>query len=227
MTFNPALYSKLPYDTLKDFATIAMVGTTPNVLVINPNVAAKSVKDLVALARSKPNGINYGSGGVGSSAHLAVELFTRIAGVQLQHVPYKGAGPALTDTMGGQIQMMIATMPAAAAHIRGGRLRALGVSGAKRSPAFPELPTIAEAGVTGYQYDTWYGLLGPRALPANLVQYLAAVTNKALSQKELREKLAQTGLEVELMTPEKFAEVLRNDLARWGKIIREAGIKAE
>ncbi len=132
LTFNATLYSKLPYDTLKDFATIAMVGTTPNVMVVNPGVAARSVKEFVALARAKPNTINFGTGGVGSSAHLAVELFARLAQVQLQHVPYKGAGPALTDTIGGQIQMMIATMPAAAGHIRGGRLRALGVSGAKR-----------------------------------------------------------------------------------------------
>ena len=227
MTFNATLYTKLPYDTLNDFATIAMIGTTPNVMVVNPSIAAKSVKDLIALAKAKPKGINYGSGGVGSSAHLAVELFQRLAGVQLQHVPYKGAGPALTDTIGGQIQMMIATMPAAAGHIRGNRLRALGVSGAKRSPAFPELPTITEAGVAGYDYTTWYGLLGPRALPVDLVQYLAAVANKTLSQKDLRDKLAQQGLEVELLAPEKFAEVLRSDVARWGKIIREAGIKAE
>ncbi len=227
MTFNATLYTKLPYDTLNDFATIAMVGVTPNVMVVNPAVAAKSVKELVALAKAKPNGVNYGSGGVGSSAHLAVELFVRLAGVQLQHVPYKGAGPALTDTIGGQIQMMIATMPAAAGHIRSNRLRALGVSGAKKSPAFPELPTIAEAGVAGYDYTTWYGILGPKALPQNMVQYLAAVANKTLSQKDLREKLSQQGMEVELMSPDKFAEVLKSDVARWGKIIRDAGIKAE
>ena len=227
MTFNATLYAKLPYDTLNDFATIAMVGVTPNVLVVNPGVAAKSVKELVALAKAKSNSINYGSGGMGSSAHLAVELFVRLAGVQLQHVPYKGAGPALTDTIGGQIQMMIATMPAAAGHIRSNRLRALGVSGAKKSPAFPELPTIAEAGVPGYDYTTWYGILGPKALPQNIVQYLAAVANKTLSQKDLRDKLSQQGMEVELMTPEKFAEVLKSDVARWGKIIRDASIKAE
>jgi tripartite-type tricarboxylate transporter receptor subunit TctC len=227
MTFNATLYTKLPYDTLNDFATIAMVGVTPNVMVVNPGVAAKSVKELVALAKAKPKGINYGSGGVGSSAHLAVELFMRLAGVTLQHVPYKGAGPALTDTIAGQIQMMIATMPAAAGHIRGNRLRALGVSGAKKSPAFPELPTIADAGVAGYDYTTWYGILGPKALPKDMVQYLAAVTNKTLSQKDLREKLSQQGMEVELMAPEKFADVLRSDVTRWGKIIRDAGIKAE
>ena len=227
MTFNATLYTKLPYDTVNDFATIAMVGITPNVMVVNPGVAAKSVKEFVALAKAKPKGVNYGSGGVGSSAHLAVELFMRLAGVQMQHVPYKGAGPALTDTIGGQIQMMIATMPAAAGHIRGNRLRALGVSGSKKSPAFPELPTIAEAGVPGYDYTTWYGILGPKTLPNNMVQYLASVTNKALSQKDLREKLSQQGMEAELMSPEKFAEVLKSDVVRWGKIIRDAGIKAE
>jgi tripartite-type tricarboxylate transporter receptor subunit TctC len=227
MTFNATLYTKLPYDTLNDFAALAMVGVTPNVLVVNPNVAAKSVKEFVTLAKAKPMGINYGTGGVGSSAHLSVELFQRLAGVQLQHVPYKGAGPALTDTIAGQIQAMIATMPAASGHIRSNRIRALGVSGAKRSPAFPELPTIAEAGVPGYDYSTWYGVLGPRALPAPLVQYIAAVTNKSLTQKDTRERLAQTGMEVELMAPEQFADVIKNDVARWSKIIREAGIKAE
>jgi len=227
LAINATLYAKLPYETLKDFAAIAMVGVTPNVLVVNTQVTAKSVKELVALARAKPKSINYGSGGIGSSAHLAVELFQRLADVQLQHVPYKGAGPALTDTVGGQIQMMIATMPAAAAHIRANRLRALGVSGAKRSPAFPELPTIAEAGVPGYDYSTWYGVLGPRALPQPIVQYVAAVTNKTIAQKDMRDRLAQQGMEVEMMTPEKFTEVLRNDVARWSKIIREAGIRAE
>lgn len=227
MTFNATLYSKLPYDTLNDFAAIAMIGVTPNVLVVDPGVAAKSVKELVALAKSKPKMINCGSGGVGSSAHLAVELFQRLAGVSLQHVPYKGAGPALTDTMGGQIQMMIATMPAAASHIRSNRLRALGVSGSKKSPAFPELPTLAEAGVAGYDYTTWYGVLGPKALPKDMVQYLAAVTNKTISHKDLRNKLSQQGMEVGLMAPEQFADVLRGGVARWGKIIRDAGIKAE
>jgi tripartite-type tricarboxylate transporter receptor subunit TctC len=227
MTFNATLYTKLPYDTVGDFATIAMVGVTPNVLVVNPGMAAKSVKELVVLAKAKPKGINYGSGGVGSSAHLAVELFQRLAGVSLQHVPYKGAGPALTDTIAGQLQMMIATLPAAAGHIRSNRLRALGVSGAKKSPAFPDLPTIAEAGVAGYDYTTWYGVLGPKALPKDLVQYLASATNKTLSQKDLREKLSQQGMEVELMTPDKFANVLKSDVARWGKIIRDAGIKSE
>ena len=227
MTFNATLYPKLPFDTLNDFATIAMIGTTPNVLIVNPGVAAKSVKEFVALAKAKPKGINYGTGGVGSSAHLAVELFQRLAGVEMQHVPYKGAGPALTDTIAGQIQSMIATMPAAAAHIRGGRIRGLGVSGIKRSPAFPDLPTIAEAGVAGYDYSTWYGLLGPKALPAGMVQFLAASANKTISQKDMRDKLSLQGLEVDLMSPGKFAGVLRADVARWGKIIRDAGIKAD
>jgi tripartite-type tricarboxylate transporter receptor subunit TctC len=227
MAFNAALYGRLPYDTLKDFTTVALVGTTPSALVVHPSVAAKSVKEFIALAKAKPGGINYGTAGAGSSTHLAVELFQRLAGVQLQHVPYKGAGPAVTDTIGGQIQMMIATLPAATAHIRANRLRALGVSGAKRSPILPELPTIAEAGVPGYDYSIWYGVLGPRALPENIVRYFAAQTNKALGQKDLREKLAQQGVEIELMAPRPFAEMLKNDVARWGKIIRDAGIKTE
>jgi tripartite-type tricarboxylate transporter receptor subunit TctC len=222
LTFNVALYPKLPFDTARDFTSIAMIGTTPNVLVVNNAVPAKSVKELIGLARERE--ISFGSGGVGSSSHLAVEFFMQLTGLKLLHVPYKGAGPALTDTIGGQVQMMIATMPAAAGFIRGGKLRALAVSGAKRSPAFPDLPTIAEAGVTGYAYDTWFGLFGPAKMPPALVQWLNKVTNRVLTEPALRDKLADIGLEVETMTPEALHKLLLADIVRWGKLIREANI---
>ena len=227
LAMNVSIYPKLPFDTLKDLTGVALVGVTPNVMVVNSNVPAKSVREFLALVKAKPGEIPYGSGGVGSSAHLAVELFQNLAGVKVLHVPYKGAGPALSDTVGGQVQFMIATMPAAAGHIRGGRLRALAVSGAKRSPAFPDLPTIAEAGVPGYDYTTWYGIIGPSTLATPLVQYWNAITNKAVNEPQMRERLQQLGLEVETMTPEKFNELIRSDVARWGRIIKAAGIKGE
>jgi tripartite-type tricarboxylate transporter receptor subunit TctC len=222
MAFNVTLYPKLPFDTARDFTSIAMIGTTPNVLVVNNAVPAKSVKELISLARERE--ISFGSGGIGSSSHLAVEFFMQLTGLKVLHVPYKGAGPALTDTMGGQVQMMIVTMPGAAGFIRGGKLRALAVSGAKRSPAFPDLPTIAEAGVTGYAYDTWYALFGPAKLPPALVQWLNKVTNRVLTEPALRDKLADIGLEVETMTPEALHKLLLADIVRWGKLIREANI---
>jgi len=227
MAMNVSIYPKLPFDTLKDLAGVALVGVTPNVMVVNANVPAKSVKEFLALAKAKPGEIPYGSGGVGSSAHLAVELFQNLAGVKVLHVPYKGAGPALADTVGGQVQFMIATMPAAAGHIRGGRLRALGVSGARRLPAFPDLPTIAEAGVPGYDYTTWYGIIGSATLAKPMVQYWNALTNKAVNEPQMRERLQQLGLEVETTSPEKFNERIRDDVAKWGKIIKAAGIKGE
>ena len=227
MAMNVSIYPKLPFDTAKELTGVALVGITPNILVVNANVPAKSVKEFIALLKAKPGEIPYGSGGVGSSAHLAVELFQNLAGVKVLHVPYKGAGPALADTVGGQVQFMIATMPAAAGHIRGGRLRALGVSGSKRSPAFPDQPTIAEAGVPGYDYTTWYGVIGPSTLARPMVQYWNELTNKVVTEPQMRERLQQLGLEVETATPEKFNELIRSDIVKWGKIIKAAGIKGE
>ena len=227
IAMNHVVYRKLPYDLMRDLTPVTQLISVPNMLVVHPSLPVKTLGEFIALAKAKPGQITYGSAGAGSNLHLAMELLKFRAGIDIVHVPYKGAGPALTDTIAGQIQSMIATMPAAAGHIRGNRIRALGVSGAKRSPAFSELPTIAEAGVPNYDYSTWYGVLGPRALPAPMVQYIASVTNKVLSQKDMRERLAQTGMEVELMAPELFAEVIKNDVARWGKIIKAAGIKPQ
>ncbi|MBC7781368.1 MAG: tripartite tricarboxylate transporter substrate binding protein [Proteobacteria bacterium] len=225
MTFNATLYKKLPFNTEKDFAAISLVGVTPNVLVVNTALPVKSVKEFVGFVKTKE--LSYGSGGVGSSAHIAVELFERLAGIKLLHVPYKGAGPALADTLAGQVQMMIATMPAAAGFVRAGKLRALGVSGAKRSPAFPDLPTIAESGVPGYDYDTWYGVLGPASMPRAMVQWLNATVNRVVTEQPLRDRLAETGLEVDTGTPERFQKIVSADIVRWGKLIKEAGIRIE
>lgn len=227
LAYNATLYSKLPYDTLKDFVGVSLIGTTPNVLVVHPSVPVKSVKELLDLMKAKPGQLNFGSGGIGSSAHLAVELFENMAGVKATHIPYKGAGPALIDTVGGQVKMMIATMPAAIGHIKSSRLRALAVSGAKRSPTLPDLPTIAEGGVAGYDYTTWYGMLVSAATPIPIITRLNLATTKVLGSADLREKLAQQGLDAESSTPEQFTTIVRNDVARWAKIIKAMGITAE
>jgi tripartite-type tricarboxylate transporter receptor subunit TctC len=226
MTFNATLYPKLPFDTAKAFAAIGQVGITPNVLVVNTAVPAKTVNEFVALAKKGGN-IPFGSGGMGSSAHLAVELFMLQTGVKMLHVPYKGAGPALADTIGGQVQMMIATLPAAAGHIRAGKLRPLGMSGVKRSPAFPDIPTIAESGVPKYDYDTWYGIFGPASLPRTMVTWLNQTMNRVLVEPDLRKRLADSGLEVETSTPEQMQKTVVDDMARWGKVIREANIRID
>jgi tripartite-type tricarboxylate transporter receptor subunit TctC len=225
MTFNATLYPKLPFDTAKAFAAIGQLGITPNVLVINTALPAKTVSEFIALA--KKGGISFGSGGMGSSAHLAVELFMLQTGVKLLHVPYKGAGPALADTIGGQVQMMIATLPAASGFIRAGKLRALGMSGLKRSPAFPDIPTIAESGVPKYEYDTWYGVFGPAAMPRPMVTWLNQTLNRVLQDPEMRKRMADTGLEVETSTPEQLQKTVIDDIARWGKVIREANIRIQ
>jgi len=225
MAFNKTLYPKLPFDTAKAFTGIALVGVTPNVLVVNNKVPVKSLKDL--LTHAKSNKVNYGSGGVGSSAHISVALFARMAGIELLHIPYKGAGPALADTRGGQLDMMIATMPAAASFIRSGQLRALAVSGSKRSPAFPDLPTIAEAGVPGYAYDTWYAVLGPAPMQPALVTWLNGQINTVANEPEMKARLGNSGLEVDTGTPERLQTLLASEIVRWGKAITEAGIKVQ
>jgi tripartite-type tricarboxylate transporter receptor subunit TctC len=226
MTFNATLYPKLPFDTARAFASIGMVGVTPNVMVVNTAAPAKTVNEFVALAKKNPS-IPFGSGGMGSSAHLAVELFMIQTGIKLLHIPYKGAGPALADTVSGQVQMMIATLPAASGHLRAGKLRPLGMSGLKRSPAFPEIPTIAESGVPKYDYDTWYAVFGPASLPRPMVTWLNQTMNRVLVEPDLRKRLADTGLEVETSTPEHLQKVVVDEIARWGKLIREAGIRVE
>ncbi len=227
LAFNAALYSNLPYDTLRDLAPIAYVGATPNALVVTNSLPVRTVQEFLAYARANPGRIAYGSGGVGSAGHLSVELLQSLSATKLTHVPYKGAGPAITDLISGQIQAMLTTMPSVMPHVKGGKVRAIGTSGARRSPALPELPTIAEAGVLGYEYTPWFGMFGPGTLPKELTARLNAAVNKALADAQLEEKLAQQGLEVQAMTSGQFSEIVRGDVARWGKIIRELGVRVE
>lgn len=227
LAFNTALYANLPYDTLRDLAPIAYLGATPNVLIVTESLPIRTLGEFLDYARRNPGRIAYGSGGAGSAGHLPVELLQSVTGVRLTHVPYKGSGPALTDLVGGQIQAMLATMPAAMPFVKGGKVRAIATSGAQRSPALPELPTIAEAGVPGYEYMPWYGLFGPATLPKALAERLHQATVKALAEPEVRERLAQQGLEHRDTTRGEFAELVRADVAKWGKFIRDAGVRAE
>jgi len=227
LAFSASLYSDLPYDTLRDLAPIAYVGATPNALVVTNSLPVKTVQEFLAYARANPGRIAYGSAGIGGATHLAVELLQSLTGTKLTHVPYKGAGPALTDLISGQIQAMLVPMPAVMPYVKGGKLRALATSGASRSPALPGLPTIAEAGVPGYEYTTWFGMFGPGTLPKPLVARLNTAVNKALDDPELGGKLAQQGLEVRATTSGQFTEIVRGDVARWGKIIREIGVRGE
>jgi tripartite-type tricarboxylate transporter receptor subunit TctC len=227
LAFNAALYANLQYDTLRDLQPIAYVGATPNVLVVTDALPVRTLHEFLAYARANPGHVTYGSGGVGSAGHLSVELLQSLTGVKLTHVPYKGSGPALTDLMSGQIHAMLLTMPAVMPYVKGGRLRAIATSGARRSLALSELPTIAEAGVPSYEYAPWFGLFGPATLPKALVDRLNQASNKALADVEVRDKLAQQGLEVQSMNSGAFAEIVRADVSRWGKIIRDVGVRAE
>jgi len=224
---NVSLFQKLPYDPVKDFAPVSLVAITPNILVVHPALPVKTVKDLLALAKAKPGTLNHPSAGIGSSSHLAGELLRSLAKADIVHVPYKGGGPALIDLLSGQMQLMFATMPAAMGHVKSGKLRPVAVTTDKRSQSMPELPTIAEAGVKGYEASTWYGLLAPANTPAAIVTKLHDETVRALKAADMREKFSAQGFEPAGTTPAEFGAYIRSEIAKWGKVIREAGIKAE
>lgn len=225
LVFNAALYDQLSYDTARDVVPLAYVGATPNVLVVTNTFPANTVPEFLALARAKPGSINFGSGGIGSAGHLPMELLQSATSVKLEHVPYKGNGPALTDLIGGQIQVMLATIPAVVPYINSGKLRAIATSGKRRSPALPNLPTLAEAGVTGFDYEPWYGLFAPAGTPPAILQKMHDAINKVLADPEIAGKLGQQGLEVQPMTREQFVDIVNADLPKWAKVIKTLGIK--
>lgn len=227
VAFNVTLYTKLPFDTVRDLAPLAMIGPTPNVLVVTKTFVPNTVQEFLAYAKANPGAIAYGSGGVGSAGHLSVALLEGLTQTRLTHVPYKGSGPALTDLVSGQIQAMILTLPAAVSYIKGGKVRALATSGARRSPAMPDLPTIAEGGVSGYEYAPWYGWFVPTATPKTIVARLNQAINKVITEPGLNEQFSTLGLEPEPMSVEKFEEIFRADITRWGGIIRGLGLKAD
>ncbi len=224
---NASLYRTLAYDPVKDFAPVALVAVQPNILVVNPQVAAKSVMELIALARAKPGQLNYASSGSGAAAHLSGELFRAMTGVDIVHVPYKGAQPALTDVIAGQVQLMFATSASALPYIKAGRLRALAVTTARRSAAMPELPTISEAGVAGFEAISWHGVVVPAATPTPLVERLNHDIVNALRAPELRDRLAALGAEVITGTPREFADYIAREIPKWTKVVKDSGARAE
>lgn len=224
---NVSLFIQIAFDPVKDFAPVSLVALTPNILVVNPGIPIKSVKDLIALAKAKPGYYNYASAGIGSSSHLAGALFGILTGTNIVHVPYKGGGLALVDVLSGQTQLYFATMPAAMPHVKSGKLRPVAVTSEKRSQTLPEFPTIAETGVAGYEAATWYGLLAPAQTPRVIVTRLHGEVVKILGVAEMRERLVAQGFEPVGNTPEQFGAYIKSEIAKWGKVIREAGIRAE
>jgi tripartite-type tricarboxylate transporter receptor subunit TctC len=224
---NPSLHAKLPYDPIRDFAPVTLIASAPSVLVVNPALQATSLSELTALARAHPGKLNYASNGNGSSAQLAAVLYESMAGVRMVHVPYKGVAQALVELMSGEVQVMFGTLVAILPHIKAGRLRALAVTGRNRSALLPEVPTLAEAGLPGYEAGSWYGILAPSGTPAAIVTRLNAEINAAIRQPEVRERLAAEGAEVVGGAPEEFAFHIRGELERMKKLVRTAGLRIE
>ncbi len=223
----PHLYQKLGYDTLKDLRAVTLVAEVPNILVVHPSVPANNVKELIALAKSKPNLLNFGSAGNGAPSHLAGEMFKGSAGVNMVHVPYKGAGPAVNDLLAGQIQVVFAPMVAVLPQVKAGRLKALAVTSAKRSPAVPDLPTLSESGLTGFEIVSWFGFFVPAATPQAVVDKLHAETVKALKSPDTIERFAKEGAQPEGNTPAEFALYVQQEYARYAKLVKDNNIKAD
>ncbi len=223
---NPGL-SKLPYDAVKDFAPIAQISEAPVVLVVNPAVPAKSVQELIALAKSKPGAISYASAGNGTAPHIAAELFKQMTGVDMVHVPYKGSGPAVTDTLAGQTQVMFPSLVAASGHIKSGKLRGLAISGKARSELFPSLPTVAESGVKGFEVTQWYGFFAPAKTPKEIVEKLNREIVAVMNDPDTKAKFAAQGAEVVTGSPEAFGKLVQSEIAKWSQLIKSAKITAD
>ena len=227
LAVNPSLYPKLPYNPVKDFAPVAGVARVPNVLVVHTAVPAKDVRELVALAKAKPGQLNYGSGGNGSAANLATEYFKLQTGVAIVHIPYKGTAPAVTDLIGGQIQVLFTGAPAVIGHIKSGQLRALAVSSPKRLDALPDLPTVAESGYKDFEADQWYGVVAPAGTPREAISKLNAQINAALNTPELKARLAAEGAVAMPGTPEAFGQLMTREITRWKPVITSGRVKAD
>jgi tripartite-type tricarboxylate transporter receptor subunit TctC len=224
---NSTLYPKLPYDPIKDFQPISLFARVPNMLVVNPALPVKTVKDLVALAKLRPGELNYGSAGNGSAAHLLVEYFKLLTKTNIQHVPYRGTAPAMTDLIAGQVSLTITGLPPLLPQVRAGKLRALGVTTATRLTQLPEVPTIIEAGIAGYEVTQWFGLMAPAATPKEIVARLLDETHKALQRPELRERFAAEATDPSGNTPEQFAAFVVSEIARWAPVVRASGARPE
>lgn len=220
---NPALYKNPGFDPVKDFKPVSLIGAVPNVLLVNPAFGAKSLKDLIAMAKARPGQYQYASAGNGTLNHLLGEMLNSMAGIELQHVPYKGVAPALNDVLGGQLPLVFASLPSSLSHIKAGKLRALAVSGAARSPVLPEVPTVAET-VPGFNGTLWIGLFAPAGVPQEVLTRLVDGMGKAMAAKDLRDKLEQQGVEIASpLTPDQFAALLNEDIAKWARIVKSSG----
>ncbi len=224
---NPHLFAKMPYDALKDFAPVTLVAVTPNVLVLNPAVPAANVRELVALAKASPGKLSFASGSNGSAGHLAGELFKTLAGIDIVHVPYKGGAPAMQDLLGGQVQFMFDNLANSTAQLKAGKLKAFAVTTAKRSVFAPELPTMAEAGVPGFDISTWYGILAPAGTPPDIVKKLNAEIVRILASEDMRDKLKAQGAEPSPTSPEEFATFIRAEWTKYAKIVKDSGAKVD
>jgi tripartite-type tricarboxylate transporter receptor subunit TctC len=224
---NASLYKNMSFDPVKDLAPVTLIAFQPNILVVHPSLPVKSVKELVALAQSRPGQLNYASSGSGAAAHLAAELFKTMTKTSMVHIPYKGAGPALIDMLSGQCQVMFATALSVQPHLQSGRLRPLAVSTAKRARGFPDLPTVAEAGVPGFAADTWHGVVAPAGTPQPVIARLNTEINRVLQQPDVRDRLTSQGAEVAGGTPKEFADYIQVEIPKWAKVIRDSGAKAD
>ena len=223
----PNLFKKLPYDALKDFAPVSYVGYVPNVLVVYPAVPARTMKELIALAKAKPGGLNYASSGTGSTQHLAGEMFKQIAGVDIVHIPYKGSGQAIGDLLAGVVTMNFDTMPPVVDHIKGGRLRALAISTPRRIQQLPDVPTFEEEGIVGFDVTNWYGVMAPGGTPKDIVAKLNADINKAMREPDVRARLEQVGTQLRETRPEEFEAFMKAEIAKYAKLVKDANIRLE
>jgi tripartite-type tricarboxylate transporter receptor subunit TctC len=224
LAFNAALYKKLPYDALRDFAPVTLLAEQPNMLVAHPSIAARTLKDFIALARSAPGKFTYSSAGTGSGTHLAMELLLLHHKLQLVHVPYKGTGPAVVAVLSNEVSTFLSTFASALPHVKAGRLRTFGVTSARRSPALPEAPTIAEAGMPGYEYTTWYGLLVPAGTPRAAIEKLHTTTVSLLNSAELKQRYGAQGMDPTPSAPAALSDRLKSEIEKWGKVVRAANI---
>jgi tripartite-type tricarboxylate transporter receptor subunit TctC len=227
IAISPALYKNLPFDIRRDFVAVTLIASQPSVLAVHPSVTAASVSELIALAKSRPGKLTYASAGPGSATHLGTELLKYSAGIELLHVPYKSAGLATTALLAGEAQVLLTNMASVVPHLKSGRIKALGVSSAKRSPLAPELPTIAEAGVPGFEYATWYGMLVPAGTPRPIIERIQGDTTKSIQAPQVRERFSGQGLEVYGNSPAEFQAYLGAELVKWDKLVRAAAVRLD
>jgi tripartite-type tricarboxylate transporter receptor subunit TctC len=227
IAINPTLFAKMPYDSVADLSPVGLVGNSAVAIVVNANSPLKTFADLTNAAKAKPSTVNFGSAGNGTVGHLTIEMLQREANVKFTHVPYRGGAQAITDLIGGQIDVYISSIPTLIGHIKSGKMRALAVTSLKRSDDLPQVPTVSESGFKGFESVTWFGLLAPAKTPASVVNLLNLEINKALSAPDLKKKLEDQGLELTPKTPEQFAQIIKDDIAKWGAIVKASGAKAD